>query len=454
MLAETPGATCSSRRARLRCGSDAVRDRLAAIIPPIEPAEPIRQTGTIEEVRQETRGVIEDYFAGRGPKHLLLTAGTSVGKTRMAIEIFARLEADRRRERDAFIREYRMEHQVSQHVAAEMADNAGLSLLRCRYLAETHELVGQTLEFSRSLGVQTADDGGYDQPFDPAKPGPPACGESELRMLTLAAGASMPTAACGFDLTRPHCPQRDGCAHWIRRSLCGTASLVGMVIDRAFDHSLARELSTGFDFTIIDEGLDRVQFTQWEMPLNLLADHHFDRHPVRGEAEQPDDALTDEARNGYAELRYLLNGVEGGYLPAEARNVDQLLRLIELTEACDVDPNLTPATSRAERASIARQSFRPALRKISGFLRAWADGPGRISIVRDPTKHDSEQHLAIVRPKRNLHQSFSDGRVLLIDATGNLEHVRQLLPHVVEIAPPAPETPHQTVVHFQMVPDR
>jgi hypothetical protein len=31
-----------------------------------------------------------------------------------------------------------------------------------------------------------------------------------------------------------------------------------------------------------------------------------------------------------------------------------------------------------------------------------------------------------------------DGRVLLIDATGNLDHVCQLLPDVVEIAPPSP----------------
>jgi hypothetical protein len=72
-----------------------------------------------------------------------------------------------------------------------------------------------------------------------------------------------------------------------------------MVIDRAFDHSLPQELSTGFDYTIVDEGLDRVMFTPWDMPLNLLADHHFDQHPVLTEG-QPDDALTQEARTGYA----------------------------------------------------------------------------------------------------------------------------------------------------------
>ena len=99
-------------------------------------------------------------------------------------------------------------------------------LPRCaRYLAETHGLVGQkSLQYARSLGLTTAHDGGYDQPFDPAKPGPAACTESERRMLTVKAGAPMPTAACGIDLLGPHCPQRGNCAHWIRRSRCGTCA--------------------------------------------------------------------------------------------------------------------------------------------------------------------------------------------------------------------------------------
>ena len=99
-------------------GADAVRDRLAALIPPIEPTETPRPTATMEEVRAETYAAIEAYFAGLGPQHVLLTAGTSVGKTRLAIEIFAHLEAERRHARNAFILEYRMEHQVSQHAAA------------------------------------------------------------------------------------------------------------------------------------------------------------------------------------------------------------------------------------------------------------------------------------------------------------------------------------------------
>jgi hypothetical protein len=58
----------------------------------------------------------------------------------------------------------------------------------------------------------------------------------------------------------------------------------------------------------------------------------------------------------------------------------------------------------------------------------------------------------MVRSKRSLHPSFTDARVLFIDATGELAHVRQLVPDLAEIAPPAPKVPHQTVVHFQMVP--
>ena len=430
-------------------GPHAVRDRLA-LIPPIEPTSTRRPTATIEEARAATLAAIEDHFAGRGPEHLLLTAGTSVGKTSLAIQIFIHLEAERRRERDAFIRDYRTEHNVSLHAAGYIANNAGLPLLRARYLAETHGLVGQTLEYARSLGLTTAHDGGYDQPFDPAKPGPAACTESERRMLTVKAGAPMPTAACGIDLLGPHCPQRGNCAHWIRRSRCGTAPLVGMTIDRAFDHSLPRELSTGFDFTIIDEGLDRVMFASSEMPLDLFADHHFDQHPVLTDG-QPDVERTEEARKGFSWLRYVMNGVEAGYLPAKERDVDRLLRLVELTEARDALPKLTPATSRDDRASIARQSFRPAIRKLCGFMRAWADGAGRISIERDPTKHDSERQIAIARPKRSLHPSFIEGPVLLIDATGSLDHVRELLPDVVEIAPPLPVAPHQTTVHLQMV---
>jgi hypothetical protein len=350
-------------------GIDAVRVRLAALIPPIEPMATPRPSAMIEEARAATLAAIEDYFANRSQQHVLLTAGTSVGKTRMAVEQFAHLEAERRRERDAFIRDYRIEQQVSHNVAARAADIAGLPLLRCRYLAETHELIGQTLAYARSLGLQTAHDGGYDQPFDPAKPGPAACSEYELRSLTLAAGAAMPTAACGMNAIGPHCPQRRGCAHWTRRTLCGSAPLVGMVIDRAFDHSLRRELSTGFDFTIIDEGLDRVQFTQWEMPLGLLGDHLFDQHPVLTEGE-PDLALTEEARKGFAWLRHTINNVRRGYLPAGERDVDRLARLIDLTEGRDTKPRLSPATSRDDRATIARQSFTPAVRKICGFLRA------------------------------------------------------------------------------------
>ena len=141
--------------------------------------------------------------------------------------------------------------------------------------------------------------------------------------------------------------------------------------------------------------------------------------------------------NRNARYRPTCRAVAPRYLPADERNIARLLRLIELTEARDVQPKLSPATSRDERATIARQSFRPAVRKLCGFLRAWADGPGRISIERDPNRYSGERQIAIVRPRRSLHPSFTDNRVLLIDATGNIDDVRQLLPDAVEIAPPA-----------------
>ena len=88
-----------------------------------------------------------------------------------------------------------------------------------------------------------------------------------------------------------------------------------MTIDRAFDHSLPRELSTGFDFTIIDEGLDRVMFAASEMPLDLFADHHFDQHPVLTDG-QPDDVLTEEARKGFCVAPLRGERRRGRLLPA------------------------------------------------------------------------------------------------------------------------------------------
>ena len=297
-----------------------------------------------------------------------------------------------------------MEHHVSLHAAAHVADNAGLPLLRARYLAETHELVGQTLEYRplarpdrrRTTAAMTSRS-------IPPSPGPPRAPRTNCACSPCTAGAPMPTAACGIDLLGPHCPQRDKCAHWIRRSLCGTAPLVGMVIDRAFDHSLPRELSAGFDFTIIDEGLDRVQFAPWEMPLDLLADHHFDQHPVLTDG-QPDDALTEEARKGFAWLRYVVNGVEAGYLPAEERDVDRLLRLIELDRgprrAAQADRRPRPATIAP--ASPDRASGRRSASCAASCAHGLTARAGSASSATPPSTTAIGQ-IAIVRPKRSLH---------------------------------------------------
>jgi hypothetical protein len=113
-------------------------------------------------------------------------------------------------------------------------------------------------------------------------------------------------------------------------------------------------------------------FASREMPLDLPADHHFNQHPVLTD-DEPDLVLTEEARAGFAWLRHVLDGVATGYLSAEERDTTRLLRLIELTNARDTEPALTPGTSIAERFIVARQSFRPSIRKICDFLRAWAD---------------------------------------------------------------------------------
>jgi hypothetical protein len=55
------------------------------------------------------------------------------------------------------------------------------------------------------------------------------------------------------------------------------------------------------------------------MPLELLADHHFDPHPVLTTGQR-DASLTEEVRQGYAWLRHVVNGVDSGYLPGEARD--------------------------------------------------------------------------------------------------------------------------------------
>ena len=163
-------------------GIDAVRDRLAALIPPIEPTSTRRPTATIEEVRAGNTGSDRRPLRGSRP-----TAFAADRRHQCRQDAHWRSRHSPTSKPSAVASAtpssatIRMEHHVSQHAAEHVADNAGLPLLRCRYFAETHELVGQTLEYARSLGLTTAHDGGYDQPLDPAKPGPPACTEHELR---------------------------------------------------------------------------------------------------------------------------------------------------------------------------------------------------------------------------------------------------------------------------------
>ena len=97
-------------------GPHAVRDRLALIHQSSRPRRDVQPPRSRRPVRQHWQRW--KPLAGEAAA-LLLTAGTRVGKTSLAIQIFIHLEAERGRERDAFIRDYRTEHNVSLHAAGQ-----------------------------------------------------------------------------------------------------------------------------------------------------------------------------------------------------------------------------------------------------------------------------------------------------------------------------------------------
>jgi hypothetical protein len=426
-------------------GADAVRTRLAALIARIEPPA-ARPTAPMAQVREETRAAFDAWCAGEGAAHQLLKGAPAVGKSQLAVTFIA----DRSSARADFIRDHRLTNRTTAHEAGLAADAAGLPRLRLRYFGENHEAVAQTLKVARSLGLKTVHDGGYDRPYDPSQvDGAAVCTQPKRRILTQAAAVSMIKGACGDPSgDGPLCPDRLTCHRWARLTEATTADVVGMVLERAFDHYLPRELAKRFDFTIIDEGLDRVAYAESEMDIRYLADELFDRHPVRGLAgepdpkSEPDETLTAEARASFARLRTSFAGSTGPYATATLDEAG-LLRLIALTEARDTPDQLSPATSLAERERIAATSFRQKVRSLCGLLRAMLAGPGRVSV-----KDDNDGPVATIRPKRSLHPSIVDGRVLLIDATGEIESVRRFLPDAELFEPPLPTAPHQFAVQI------
>jgi hypothetical protein len=426
-------------------GAGAVEARLADLIARIEPPA-TRPSMPMVMVREATRAAFEAWCAGEGPAHLLLKGAPSVGKSQLA----ATFVVARNRARAEFIRDYRLSKWSSLHQAGQAADAAGFPRQRLRYFGENHEAVAQTLAVARSHGLSTVHDGGYDRPYDPSKvDGPAVCSQPKRRILTQAAGVSMVKGACGDPSgDGPLCFDRLSCQRWGRLAQAAAADVVGMVLERAFDHYLPRELAQGFDFTIIDEGLDRVAYAETEMDPSCLSDELFNRNPVRGTAGEPDakgepdDALTAEARAAYTRLRSAFADSTGTYVAAPM-DEPALLRLIALTEARDKPDTLSPATSMAERERIAATSFRSKIRAICGLLRAMLAGPGRVS-----SNDDGTGLVAVIRPRRTLHPSIVDGRALLVDGTGEIASVRRFLPDAELIEPPLPTAPHQFAVHI------
>ena len=217
---------------------------------------------------------------------------------------------------------------------------------------------------------------------------------------------------------------------------------------------MPRELN-GFDFLLIDEPPDRVFRPERDMMLDLLADHLFERHPVRDDAGEPDEAATEEARTMYAMVRFVLNGMQNGYWPAEAMtaagcDVAFFDRFVELTDRRDHKTGMTAATPDDERVSMARTSFRNAVRRLCSFgrlaraIQGVEEGAGRIGIAGDAP------HTANLRPRARLHPSLLAARVMVIGARLEPDAVRRWLPEAqpMGVAEMIPHAPYQTVVHF------
>jgi hypothetical protein len=433
-------------------GPEAIRAAITAAIGP----EPRRPNCDIGQVRTVLEAETAAWARGLGPKHLLNNAETSAGKGTIALQLLAQLAAERRAARNRFIRDWRYKnHGTPAWKGGKAADDAGLKLLRVLYVGDNHELVAQHVEKARGLGFLAAHDGGFDRPYEPADDfSPPRCTQKERLKQTRLAGEPARLAACGLDLNGPHCPDRASCWEWQAIGECQRAEFVGTVAERATASHLPRELRN-FDFVLIDEPSDRVFRPEHSMVLDLLDDHLFDRHPLWDENDEEDTPATEATRRAYATVRGVIDGNPNGYWPKEAMAAAGcdggfFARLVELTDRRSRKTGMTAATPDDERAALARQSFRNAVRKLCGFFRlasaiqAGEEGTGRIEIDGDAPR------LAILRPRAKLHASLREARVMVIGARLELASVQRWLPEVqpMGVAEMIPHAPHQTVVHI------
>lgn len=433
-------------------GPDAVRDRIAEAIA----ATPARPNCTMDELRTVMTTETEAWVRGDGPAILLNNASTSTGKGVTTLGLLAHLAKHRREERKRFVLDWRFSHlRCSAHKAAEAADAVGLRPLRILYAGDNHIVVAQHVKLARELGLIAAHDAGREQQYDPGEPlSPPRCTQPERAKQTSLAGEPVRLAACGIDLDGPHCIDRDECLDWRSIAECAHAEFVGTVAERVTSHHMPRHLR-GFDFVLIDEPTDRVFRPEHDIMLDLLADHLFERHPVRDEKGEPDIEATELARAMYATVRFVINDMQNGYWPAAAMaaagcDAAFYARFVELSDRRDLPTGMTAATPDHERVSLARTSFRNAARKLCAFgrlagaIQAGEEGNGRMTIAGDAPR------IAVMHPRAKLHPSLLDARIMVTGSGLELDRIARWLPGVqpMGVAGMLPDAPHQTLIHI------
>lgn len=395
------------------------------------------------EAEATTRAAIERFFTGQGPRHLLVTAEPGLGKTYHMVNTVSDLAQEKRHARNLAITEWRRANPTASTTeAASAVANAGHRLLRVLYLADTHQLLSQTVEDALEHGLTVVHMGSILRPIDPGDPNsPPACTQHARVTQTRAAGDSVPDKGCGRGTDGPHCPDLGGCRFWQRWADMAHAEFVAMTVDTATQPHLARELR-GFDFIIVDESPARAIYGENIVPLDHLSDRHFVAHPVRDAKGEPDVALTNKARAGYALVRAAFDSAPDGYAPQV--QPDLLGELLDLTEARDAPSGITAGTPDTERAELSRASFRRPVRGICGLFRQMLAAPGFVRLETE----DIDRRVAVVRGVRQFHPSMLESPILALDGSGDLNEWRRGVPDMVEVTVPKVEAPYETAVQI------
>lgn len=447
-----------------------------AVAPPrLEDLPPARKPNTTMEAHRALMEVgVEAWIAGEGPAHIINGFATGTQKNRIPITLFAKMAKARRADRRQFIWEHQLKNRGpdgrrgSYADAAQAADEAGLRKLRVCMVVGDHGLAKQHRELADSLGMIAASDAGLDRHVDPTDPQTePLCSQHKRVELTRRAGEPVRKVACGIDLNRPHCIDREGCPKWEQIGQCERAEFVTIMADRATGHHMPHELH-GFDYLIIDDPPDRMFFQEHEFKLDLLDDHLLrDKAPVlREDLDENlmptwiiDEEATEDARVLYARLRTALGSLSNGYnswnraaLDAAGCTVDFFTLFTDLSDRRLRPTGMTAATPDEEREAMARGSFRNAVRaicafgRLAGAIQAGTEGEGRIELTGDAPR------IALLRPRPRLHPSLLAARIMICGAGLDTDLVRRLVPDAqpMDGADGIPEAPNQTLVHMHV----